>query len=107
MSAPDQAEQATIQCRICRCRRPATERVVFEGRNVLGNFERIAHAVCDRCVNGYVATIRDLGWTVIGLTDVDYGPLGSSLTCPCLPGAPQHRHGEGGYSMAALDQEAS
>lgn len=71
-------ESGAILCRICR-RARATERIVFEGRNSLGNHEQIAHAVCDRDIDSYTTAIRDLGWSILGLSDVDEGPLGSSL----------------------------
>lgn len=67
-------------CKLCR--RPATERLVFRGRNVLGNAETIAHDVCELHADGYAASVTELGWQVLGFTDPDDGPMGSSLRVP-------------------------
>lgn len=58
------------------CPRPATERVVYQGTNFLGNAETVAHAVCDHHVRTHLRTLHEGGWTVLGLTDPDEGSLG-------------------------------
>lgn len=73
-ASPGPDSQGSLSGRKCQwCGDPATERVVYK---YAAEPQGFARALCDRHLPQFARSKRAFGATIVGLTDVDEGPLG-------------------------------